>query len=124
VSATESVDVIYLDPLFNSKAAYSVSCWRISRPQFQAAELPMFARLGHHGRGGAVPLEVRQWYEFYEFVRHLRNIGSNKIEKAGRRLFTLVAMLAAGLSLPGCVYVPPVCHISAVGNRYKVYQGE
>ena len=40
------------------------------------------------------------------------------------RLFTLVAMLAAGLSLPGCVYVPPVWDISAVGNRYKVYQGE
>ncbi len=35
--ATESVDLIYLDPPFNSKATYNVRCWRVSRPQFPAA---------------------------------------------------------------------------------------
>ncbi len=32
--ATESVDLIYLDSPFNSKATYYVRCWRVSRPQF------------------------------------------------------------------------------------------
>ncbi len=32
---TDSVDLIYLDPPFNSKA--KVRCWRVSRPQFPAA---------------------------------------------------------------------------------------
>jgi tRNA (Thr-GGU) A37 N-methylase len=37
--ATESVDLIYLDPPFNSKATYTynVRCWTVSRPQFPAA---------------------------------------------------------------------------------------
>ncbi len=35
--ATESVDLIYLDPPFNSNATYNVRCWRVSRPQFPAA---------------------------------------------------------------------------------------
>ena len=29
--ATESVDLIYLDPPFNSKATYNVRYWRVSR---------------------------------------------------------------------------------------------
>ena len=33
--ATESVDLIYLDPPFNSNATYNVRCWRVSRPQFR-----------------------------------------------------------------------------------------
>jgi len=41
--ATESVDLIYLDPLFKSKATYNVRCWRVSRPQFRAAACPFIA---------------------------------------------------------------------------------
>ncbi len=29
--ATESVDLIYLDPPFNSNATYNVRCWTVSR---------------------------------------------------------------------------------------------
>ncbi len=29
--ASESVDLIYLDPPFNSNATYNVRCWRVSR---------------------------------------------------------------------------------------------
>ncbi len=35
--ATESVDLIYLDPPFNTNATNNVACWRVSRPQFPAA---------------------------------------------------------------------------------------
>ncbi len=41
--ATESVDLIYLDPPFNSKATYNVRCWRVSRPQFRATACPLLA---------------------------------------------------------------------------------
>ena len=43
--ATESVDLIYLDPPFNSNATdtYNVRCWRVSRPQFRAAACPLLA---------------------------------------------------------------------------------
>ncbi len=43
--ATESVDLIYLDPPFNSNATYTynVRCWRVSRPQFRAAACPLLA---------------------------------------------------------------------------------
>ncbi len=44
--ATESVDLIYLDPPFNSKATYIVRCWRVSRPQFRAAACPLLAMNG------------------------------------------------------------------------------
>ncbi len=45
--ATESVDLIYLDPPFNSNASHNVRCWRISRPQFRAAACPFLAITGH-----------------------------------------------------------------------------
>ncbi len=44
--ATESVDLIYLDPPFNSNTTYNVRCWRVSRPQFRAAACPFIAKSG------------------------------------------------------------------------------
>ncbi len=46
--ATESVDLIYLDPPFNSNATetYDVRCWRVSRPRFRAAACPFLANTG------------------------------------------------------------------------------
>ncbi len=44
--ATESVDLIYLDLPFTSKATYNVRCWRVSRPQFRAAACPFLAMSG------------------------------------------------------------------------------
>jgi len=41
--ATESVDLIYLDPPLNSKATYNVGLLRESRPQFGAAACPFAA---------------------------------------------------------------------------------
>ncbi len=41
---TESVDLIYLDPPFNTKATYNVRCWRVSRPRFRAAACPLLAK--------------------------------------------------------------------------------
>ncbi len=45
--AAESVDLIYLDPQFNSNATDNVRCWRASRPQFRAAACPYLAKPGH-----------------------------------------------------------------------------
>ncbi len=44
--ATESVDLIYLDPPFNSKA--KVRCRRVSRRPFRAVGLPSLANSGLH----------------------------------------------------------------------------
>ena len=45
---TESVDLIYLDPPFNSNFTYTynVRCWGVSRPQFRAAACLLLAISG------------------------------------------------------------------------------